>query len=298
MAEEAKKPLDLPPPSDIVYLGRDPSIMDMDDALTKSFELYGMERMGGASGRGWSRIATMQRCWYLYKRSVIDGVRGGPSGALEIGSAFHTFMAVYYWAMRDPKACRLTPERLRDELLNHNADARNVNEAWRLFEAYEAYYTDDYLIPLSEEEFASDGDNTCRYDMIAKVGPNNHVPPGTWIVEHKTSSRFDAATLEGWKNDGEIIGQIMLYKPAKLTKKYGKLMGVIVNIVGKQKIPKFERVIVPVQKWQATAHKKDLKVWNALEQVCAATNTWPRSRAHCAYKWGLCSFFDHCAEKL
>ncbi len=208
-------------------------------------------------------------------------------------------LALYYQGLRDPKT-RLSPERLKDELLNHNADARNVSEAWRLYEAYTAHYADDYLTPLAEEEFASDaaGENTCRYDMIARVESNNHVPPGTWIVEHKTSSRFDMATLEGWKNDGEIIGQIMLYKPAKLTKKYGKLMGVIVNILGKQKIPKFERVIVPVQKWQATAHKRDLKIWNALEQMNRATNTWPRSRAHCVHRYGMCEYFDHCAEKL
>jgi len=289
-----------PPPmsDDLIYLGRDPSIMNMDDALVKAFELYGMERMGGASGRGWSRIATMQRCLYLYKRRYLDGERGGPSTALEVGSCFHTMMALYYWAMREPQEARLSPERLRHELLGFGADVRAVEDSWRLFEAYSNHYSNDYLTPLAEELYASDGDNTCRYDLIARVEPNNQVPPGTWLVEHKSASRFDMATLEGWKNDGEIIGQIMLYKPAKLVKKYGKLMGVIVNIVGKQKIPRFERVIIPVQKWQATAHKKDLRVWNALEQLCVATNTWPRSRAHCTNKYGFCSHFDECAEKF
>jgi hypothetical protein len=284
--------------SDIVYLGRDPSIMPMDEALEKVFDLYGMPRMGGASGKGWSRIATIQRCLYLYKRRYRDGERGGPSKALEVGSCFHTMMALHYWAMREPQQARITPERLRDELFKLNADAKAIEESWRLYDAYANYYEHDYLVPLGEELFATDGDNSCRYDLIARVEANNQIAPGTYIVEHKTSSRFDAATLEGWKNDGEVIGQIMLYKPAKLTKKYGKLQGVIVNIVGKQKIPKFERVIVPVQAWQMRAHKKDLAFWNAVEQMCVATNNWPRSRAHCTNKYGLCSYFDHCAEKI
>jgi len=288
-----------PKPSGIVYMGRDPSIMSMDDALNKAFDLYGMPRLGGASGRGWSRISTMQRCMYLYKRRYLDGERGHPSAALEIGSAFHTLMALHYRGMREPDL-KITPERLHRELIELGADMHNINESWRIYEAYVAYYGDsDYLIPMAEEEFAGepDGNNTCRYDMIARVEPGDHtIPPGTWLIEHKTSSRFDTAMLQSWRNDGEIIGQIMIWKAAKLTRKYGKLRGVIVNIVGKQKIPKFERVIVPVQAWQTRTHKKDLQIWNAFEQLCSATNTWPRSRTHCTTKYGPCSMFDACAE--
>jgi intein/homing endonuclease len=140
-------------------------------------------------------------------------------------------------------------------------------------------------------------DRAMMYDITV---PRAHNFVSNGIITHNTASRFTADLLEGWHNDGEILGQIMVWKQAKLDKKYGKLRGTIVNIVGKQKIPQFQRVIVPAQRWHVSGHDEDLKVWAALQEMYRATNTWPKARNNCVHRYGLCQLFQHCSsnEKL
>jgi hypothetical protein len=135
------------------------------------------------------------------------------------------------------------------------------------------------------------------YDITV---PRVHNFVANGIITHNTASRFTADLLEGWHNDGEILGQIMVWKQAKLDKKYGKLRGTIVNIVGKQKIPQFQRIIVPAQAWHVSGHDDDLRVWAAYQEMCRATNTWPKARNNCVHRYGMCSLFQHCStnEKL
>lgn len=286
-----------PPDNDTLYVGRSPDIEPMEQAIERIFKVFGLERLGGASGRGWSFYSSMQKCWWFFKRRYRDRDRGGANYHLELGGLFHTYMALFYLMLRDGDAARLTPIRMHREILDTSVDHKVVMEAWRIFQAYCATYDDDYLTPLEAEYLAKVDDKTsCRYDLIARVEEDVlNVPAGTWIVEHKTASRFDSGTLEGWKNDGEIIGQIRLYKKAKLAKRFGKLKGVIVNLCGKQKEPKFERIVIPTQARQLRAHEKDLQVWDAMRGICEATNTWPRSRQGCVDRYGLCDYFDECA---
>ena len=291
----------VPPPianlADYVNMEPDLNAPRVDDILKELFEQHKMARLGGASGRGWSSHQTFQRCPYLFKLSYLEGQRGAPSVALEVGSLIHTFLALHYTWMLD-EGLTLTPYVARDSLMAAGARPQAVIEAWRLYEAYTNKYENDYLTPIAMEEWAADPDgNTCRYDMIAEVRDAvAGVVPGVYIIEHKSASRFTADVLEGWRNDGEILGQIMIWKRAKLDKKYGKLRGTIVNIIGKQKTIQFHRTIVPAQKWHVTQHMEDLKMWSALQQMYAATGVWPKARANCVTKFGLCSFFDHCAE--
>jgi len=291
----------VPPPIDYdplrISLVPDPNIKYLDDVLGTIFEKFGMPRLGGASGRGWSSHSTFQRCPYLFKVKYLDRVRGLPALALETGSAFHTFLALHYRWMMDPE-WQLTPQICKDELLAGGVRPQPVIEAWRLYEAYADHYQDDYLYPLAEEHWAEDPDgNTCRYDLIARVDVERPgIVPGAYIVEHKTAARFTADALEGWKNDGEILGQIMIWKRAGLDKQFGKLRGNIVNIVGKQRLIQFHRTIIPAQRWHVQQHMEDLKMWSALQQMYAATDFWPKARANCVTKFGMCDLFDHCAE--
>lgn len=290
----------VPPPiagGDYISMAPDPNIRPFEEAMNEIFAHFKMEKMGGASGRGWSSHATFQRCPYLFKLTYLEGQRGAPSAALTTGSAFHTFLALHYTWMLDENL-QLTPYVAKDMLLSLGADAKAVIEAFRLYEAYADKYQSDYLTPLAMEDWAQDPDgNTCRYDLIAEVSEAQPgIVPGVYIVEHKTAARFTADALEGWRNDGEILGQIMIWKRAKLDKKYGKLRGTIVNIVGKQKVIQFHRVIIPAQRWHVQQHMEDLKMSTALQQMYAATDRWPKFRANCVTKFGLCSFFDHCAE--
>lgn len=275
----------------------DPNIRPVDEVLEEVFQRYGMRRMGGASGRGWSSFAAFQKCPYYYHLRTI-GVRGTPSSSLETGAVFHEFLALHYSQMMDPNL-KLSPEVLKSELLDSGCDAKNVLEAWRLYDAYTLRYENDYLHPLAVEYWAQDPDgNTCRFDLIARVDDGQSgVVPGTYIVEHKSASRFDAATLDGWRNDGEVIGQIMVWKRARLFRRFGSLRGVIVNVVGKQRVVQFHRTVVSAQSWHVRQHMDDLKVWRAFQNLCEVTSTWPRSRANCITRYGFfCEMFDFCAE--
>lgn len=287
--------------NDLISLMPREDIRGVDDAFNEIFDRHKMDRLGGASGRGWSSYATFQRCPYLYKVTYIDGQRGTAAPALETGSIFHTFMALHYLWMLDENLS-LTPDVCREELMVSGVRVESIIAGWRCYDSYRMHYEADYLYPLAIEAWAQgDRGNTCRYDLIAHIEePQPGIVPGTWIIEHKTASRFTADLLEGWHNDGEILGQIMVWKQAKLDKKYGKLRGTIVNIVGKQKIPQFQRVIVPAQRWHVSGHDDDLKVWAALQEMYRATGTWPKARNNCVHRYGLCQLFQHCSsnEKL
>lgn len=281
------------------YSLEEPDATTMDDAMNAVFEARGVPRLGGASGRGWSSYAAMQKCFHMYRRKYVDKVQGTPAAALETGSLLHALLAVYYMPrIEGMEGYPVTPEMLFEGVIQHGCRVERAMEAWRLFQAYESHYDNDYIRPLAVEELAIDpvSGNSCRYDGIVAVDENTpSVARGTWVLESKTASRFDTTVMDGWRNDGEIIGQIMVWQKAGLADKYGDLNGVIVNLVGKQKSPQFARIVIPVQAWQVEAHEAELKVWRALESVCRATGTWPRSRANCITRYGFCEFYDECS---
>jgi hypothetical protein len=283
-----------------------PDVIPMNDALDIAFEKLGIETLGGASGHGWSRYRDLQKCPYkFYLKHVAKRPKdNSPApGALETGSAFHALMAVYYQRQIDFDAGKEEPVAeagvLCDELIVAGGNPNYINEAWRIFEAYANFYEarHDYLIPLAVERWTQDvnGPDTCRYDLIAKVEDTTApVLPGIWIVEHKSSSRLDRAVTEGWHLDGEIIGELMIYKRARLNRVYGKLAGIIVNVITKTKVPNFHREIVSPPAAQMRRQVKDLRVWRATEAVYASTNTWPRALASCWDRYGPCEFFEEC----
>lgn len=119
--------------------------------------------------------------------------------------------------------------------------------------------------------------------------------PGTYVVEHKTAGRFDDATLDGWRNDGEVLGQITLWKRLDLDAIFGPLRGVMVNIIGKQKIQQFHRTVVSVQSWQSEQHTEDLRHWQGLKQLMISNGIFPRSRANCIGRYGKCVQWSHCS---
>lgn len=284
-----------------------PDVVNMDVALDAAFAKLGIETLGGASGHGWSRYRDLQKCphkFFLKHERKQDTVGEHPA-ALQIGSAFHAFMAIYYQRMIDILGGILpenaTPEAgpLCDLVLEHGGNPEYVNEAWRLFDAYATYYesNNDKLIPLAVERHAKDkgSPNTCRYDLIARV-PDDHgtIIPGVYVVEHKSASRMSRDVQEGWHLDGEIIGELMLWKRAGLHRKYGPLQGVIVNIVTKTKVPNFHREIVSPPAAHMRRQHKDLKVWKATEGLYRATGRWPRALASCVDRYGFCDYFEHC----
>jgi intein/homing endonuclease len=131
------------------------------------------------------------------------------------------------------------------------------------------------------------------YDLTVP-GPHTFVANG--IITHNSASRFDDATLTGWVNDGEVLGQVALWQRLGLDHRFGKLQGVIVNLLGKHKEPQFHRTTVSPESWQVDGHLDDLKRWEGLIQLSRATNNFPRARASCISRFGKCDYFDACSS--
>lgn len=270
-------------------------------ALPLAFNDQGYAYPGGAStGRGWSSVSTFQRCPYLWARKYVEGVVDASpyeSPALAFGSLIHAFLAVYYTRQQDD-SYTLDLTQLRDDLIRRGVDSSTVLGAFSLFDSYKLTYPDDNWDVLAVEYDLKDprSNDSCRFDLIAylpeAIGDR---PAGTWIVEHKTASRFDKATIEGWVNDGEVIGQQALWSSLGLHHRFGPLQGTIVNILGKQKTPQFHRQVVPVVDGNIASHRDDLRRWAGLIQLAKSTGCFPRSRTSCVNRWGLCSEWDHCA---
>jgi hypothetical protein len=268
--------------------------------LDRLFDGHGFARLGGAStGKGWSSFATAQRCLYAWRKRYVDKVKPeifGESAYRAIGTLIHTFLALFY-ANQINEYATITPEICRDRLLSQ-ANPVLVNEGWRVFNAYRLYYLYDDLQPLAIEYDLKDPrtGESCRYDGIffaPRSKPGRLA--GTYLMEHKSSGRFDWDTIDGWANDGEVIGEAALWKLLGLDKRFGALRGVIVNLLGKQKEPKFHRTTIAPQSILIDSHFDDLRRWDGLLKLCKSSNNFPRSRANCINRWGRCDWYEHCA---
>jgi len=135
-----------------------------------------------------------------------------------------------------------------------------------------------------------------RLYNLSVPGPNTFVAQD--IITHNSASRFDYATLNGWKNDGEIIGLQDLYERTKAHKRFGELQGIVVNILGKQKVPNFHRAYINPSRGLIKDHRKSLQIWSAAIETACATGIFPRARAACVGRYGyLCDEFDRCTQE-
>jgi hypothetical protein len=271
----------------------------VDEVLKEIFATYGLQRLGGQStGRGWSSFNLFQKCPHAWKRRYIDAAQPSfvvEAPSLAVGTLVHTFLAVMYMRMIVDDY-PLTPELVRS-LCMEAARPAYVDEAWRVFTGYRLFYTYDKIEPLAVEYDLRDPrtGESCRYDLIAFFPEESGLRmPGTYVVEHKTASRFDIATTDGWANDGEVLGQALLWKRLGLDKRFGPLRGVIVNICGKQKELQFHRTIVAPSSLQLDQHTEDLRRWEGLIQLSRATNNFPRARHSCVGRFGMCEWFEDC----
>lgn len=285
-----------------------------DDVLTAIFKSYDLPRLGGASsGKGWTGFALYQRCPHAWANRYMPGYAKqaepgelmfmGEAPAIAVGALIHTFLALHYSGLRpESPYANITAVEVHDKLLSgidgKLANPTFVNEAWRVFCAYTLYYKFDQIVPLAIEHDLKDPrtGESCRFDMIA-FHPEavSTRPAGTYIYEFKSHGQFSRDNLEGYLGDGEILGQIALWKKLALDKRFGELKGVCVDILGKQKEPKFHRTWVPHTAWLIDQHLDDLKKWDGLIQLAKSTRTFPRSRNNCIGRWGRCQHFEECA---
>lgn len=292
--------------SDVVQIQ---TFRSVDDAMAEFWQERNLAKLGGPSGRGWSLYSCLQRCPYAYARlyggmvsaeeQMMAGAKRRTASALEVGTVFHLLVAIYYQLLRDPSSPYAQIDRtdLCQWLVNAGCSGADVSEAERLADAYILHYdADDYLEPLAVEEIAvAPKGRSCRFDVVARVGAGAPVLPGIWLVEHKTTSRMDIAATEGWLNDGEIIGQQLIWRECDLDAVYGPLLGTIVNLVTKTKVPALHRLFVPLQEAQLAQHASDLDYWEAQRQLYHAHGRFPRARQGCIVHNRLCELFYECA---
>lgn len=285
----------------------DTGIVPMDVALDRAFEHCGIEKLGGASGKGWSRYNAFQQCPRKYYLKNIVKERGEEPKPLAVGSAFHAFMALYYFNMRrllDDRPEVAAPSELRDFLLDSGAKVEYVQEGWRLFDAYADYYEgrDDPWIPRAVEHLVVDPatGNSCRYDVIWEMPEDraaaHKLKAGIYIGEHKSASNLGISNREGWHLDGEVVGQIHLWERAGLHELFGPLEGVVVNIVTKTKVPQFHREVVAPFRNLVAGQARALDYWDAQMRMCQSTGYWPKALASCRNRYGLCEYFQICQE--
>ncbi len=288
----------------------DPTIVPMDVALEKAFAEFEMPRLGGASGRGWSSYQKLMACPRQFQLRYIIKVKSEERAALGVGSCWHTFIALYYLNMKalmtDNEEEGPRPSAMRDALLKIGADAVLIAEAWRLFEYYADHWegVGDYLEPLAIEHYVQDPRTrrTARYDLIARVtddGKAHGVVPGIYIIESKTSSAWGEKTANSFHLDGEVVGQLALWRKARpqLARKFGKLQGVIINVVTKGKVPRCHREIVATPTKVVNAQWHDLDFWEATEAFYRAAGHWPKSLAACWGRYGPCDYVERCKTK-
>lgn len=284
----------------------------VDEVLVEIFDELGLPRPGGASsGKGWTNYSIFQRCPYSWRRRYIDHAEPELFGlrlenaSRSIGTLVHTFLAMYYARVMDGPFYGFDLDALHG-LLHARANPKLVDEGWRLFDSYQRYYQfetvapDGLIQPLLVEHDVKDPRTgaSCRYDLVAffpDEAPGRM--PGTYIVEHKTAQRFDDSTLDGWSNDGEVLGEALWYERLGLAKRYGPLKGVIVNIIGKQKEPKFHRTTVSPSSMLLDDHARSLLQWDGLIGLCRSTGVFPRARGNCINRWGKCEHWEHCSTE-
>lgn len=273
----------------------------IEKAIDDLFDHVGLPKLGGMSSlKGWTSISTYQRCNQEWFRMYGSGEKIETSSlALELGIGIHLWSACYYMKMINDQY-PLDVDELPDLLIARHVNPDNVFEIKRVVDNYRTWYKDDYLIPLAVEQWASDKElgATCRYDLVAQVTQvNDKVPTGIYIVEHKSRSVFFSNDIHNWRNDGEILGQQMMWKSSGMEEKFGPLAGTIINIIGKQKKgPKCHRTLVTYDSRTVDDHRRSLKVWLGKIDESIKSNTFERSRQACKDRqYGICSFYDDCA---
>lgn len=177
-----------------------------------------------------------------------------------------------------------------------------VLEAERLFDAHTYVWGNgkEDCEPLAIELFAEDPNTgySCRFDAVVKVGPNDpYMPPGVVIKERKTTAWISEKYIEGWKMDGEVLGQLAIWEAAGLDKIFGPLVAIVVDVVSKGKIPDVRRILLPPKMPAVQRHRQWVKHTQAEIAMWRATGIYPQRFASCFGRYGLCPQWTNCVTK-
>jgi len=272
-------------------------------AIELATKTLNLPQLAGGSGRGWSRWKLLQQCPYAYYLRYVQkmDLSEFESPALAVGSLVHAWLAIHYLGMMS-KEFTVTPEQLKNEVEKQNANPAFLYKAWAVFDAYRAHYEEDYLEPLAVEYPVEDvkTGNTCRYDLIARITNPPEIlaiTPGVVLIEHKTASNLSEDVIDGWSIDGEILGEMAFWQRNGLDRKFGKLTGLLVNILVKTKQPQFHRSFVAPISVHTKGHIKNLAYMAELEKTLRKSRRWPQFASACINRYGKCQFYQHCLNR-
>ena len=231
---------------------------------------------------------------------IADRIRGrkAKSDFVEIPPDAADKLLLFLHGAADPSLDRGTVPTARPSL-------SMILEGERIFDAHTNFYGqgNEDLEPLAVEWFAAHPllGYTCRYDMIARLGPMDpfvtagYLEAGSVvIIEHKSSKWLNQWAREGWFLDGEILGQLLLWEASGMAKLFGPLAGLLVDIVTKEKVAKYERVFVSKNPATVNAYERGIQYQNAEFALWQATSFYPRRLVSCWSYGRKCGLYEEC----
>lgn len=282
--------------------------------LDKLLEQTG--RKGGGTPYGWHTFATRFQCWFKYHLSEHLKVDRYYSPALAIGTLLHEILATWYSTPLGEDPSGPIEEMLA--VCREHGYEKAVDETMRLAEAYLGYWMlpekkngvwvprkairdskqiviarpDDFFSPGTEiiaveEMLQTDTpfNYTCRMDMAVRRRD------GIWIVDHKTARALDGSVTD-WALQGEILGLLWLAQ-----KKWGnEVKGLIINLIVKTKVPKFERMSFRLRPRNIKMHLDAIKALLDIQPI-AEKHGWPRAMTSCAGQY-RCAYFSYCRDGI
>ena len=280
-----------------VNFDADPDIFGVDWALRK------LGWKTGHSGNGWSFNSAFMQCPRKFKllaerraaEAELEEPNKFPAGkALEIGIIGHAMLELYYGArIKGYKAPGgLDPESLRNKLLDHNTTAEYVGTAWRVFEAYvdQDPFMDDTVVDVELHIDHRTG-FTARLDLLIEREGK------AWLVDHKIIAQFTATALECWQHNGTVLGQQLCYRDDDSIPELEDqlpLGGTIINLLGKQKEPKFHQHVLPYRAEYVNEFSATMQRGFANQQLAKLSGVYHKDQSACVAHFGRCFGYDEC----
>lgn len=235
--------------------------------------------------------------------------------ALDTGLLWHGCLETYYlalMALQRGERRQHTPEQEAFWFLEKFAKAKGWDNFYekvsRMLDAYFTRWRDNNDWEILAVEYsvgwthATDPVQTARIGFeyttrLDMVVVDHSLVPATKHVEHKSASRLDALTVQGYGQDDQVLGQCFITHQIPWRENgYPPYVGALVNITTKQKVPLCERVPV-------SPGPEQLASWAAAKRHFAWQSTqyaaWghPKNYANCTRRFGRCQFFQLCRTR-
>jgi len=242
-------------------------------------------------------MSAWARCprWYEIRHNRGLTTKGQPSAALAYGSLVHEGLAMWYKTKNKEATAQTMIDAEYPEL--EIEEFRTRERAIRKVFEYIGYYEEHDMINdviLNETPFELVSDDGFRWggrmDLLVRYKGS------PWVVDHKTTARFQKGFFEQFKNSNQMAGYVWA-----ATQMHGEpVKGVIINCIVTHKIPKpiegqvhRQPILFPeykVEEWKRTMINRYQEIHRA-----HLSEYFPPCWDNCVNKYGKCSAFDICS---